>query len=181
MTPEDAAKVLLLVQVFDNRQFDETTARVWADALSGLELDDCLDAVRIYFKHSREWLMPSDLRDQARSVIRGRRERERKESERLAIGAGLPDEDRVIEHVEAVRQAVAEASKLPPEKSPHPPMETPMLRAAKKVKCPWCGAARRSPCRNRWTERTLNFAHELRLMEAGLIAKDEKAYAHAAR
>jgi hypothetical protein len=107
MTPEDAAKVLLLVQVFDNRQFDETTARVWADALSGLELDDCLDAVRIYFKHSREWLMPSDLRDQARSVIRGRRDR--------------------------------------------------------------------------WTERTLNFAHELRLMEAGLIAKDEKAYAHAAR
>jgi hypothetical protein len=29
------------------------TAQVWADALDGLELTDCLDAVRIYYRHSK--------------------------------------------------------------------------------------------------------------------------------
>lgn len=176
MTPDDAAKVLLLVQVYDNRQFDETTARIWADALQGLELTDCLDAVRIYYRHSKDWLMPSDLRQQVRSLLVGRREREN--TERLAIEtSALPSEEHVSEHVERLRALVRGAGKLPPEKSPHPPAEAPDVVAARKVKCPWCGAAPKAPCQNRWTERNLMFVHELRLMEAGVVAKSSSAYA----
>lgn len=182
MTPDDAAKVLLLVQVYDNRTFDETTARVWADALDGLDVGDCLDAVRIYYRHSKEWLMPSDLREQARSVIRGRRERERQESERLAIaGPGRPGSEQVADYVETLHKLIADVAKVPAGKSPHPSMEKSKLRKAKRVACPWCGAAVKVSCVNRWTGRPVTFAHELRMMEAGLIAKDEKAYAHAAK
>lgn len=178
MTPEDAAKLLALVSVYDNRQFDEMTAQVWADALDGLELGDCLDAVRIYYRHSKNWLMPSDLREQARSVFRARKEREWREMERVALDASpLPSEEQVSENVERLKALVRDAGKLPAKKSPHPPIEAPDLAAAKKVKCPWCAAAPKAPCRNRWTERNVSFAHELRLMEAGVIPKDPRAYA----
>lgn len=170
MTPNDAAKILALVQVYDNRNFDEMTAQVWADALDGLELGDCLDAVRIYYRHSKTWLMPSDLREQARSVIRGRRELERQESERLAIEAGNLDPQTVTERMETIKQAIADACKLPTEPSPHPARDTKQDRKARKVACPWCKAPAKSACTNSATGRP-SVTHEARLIEAGILVR----------
>lgn len=170
MTPDDAAKVLALVQVYDNRNFDEMTARVWADALDGLELTDCLDAVRIYYRQTKTWLMPSDLREQARSVIRARRERERQEVERLAIENATTDPEVVAERVETVRKAVAEACKLPAAESPHPKQDTKRDRKARKVACPWCHVPAKAACVNTATGR-VSVTHEARLIEAGLLVR----------
>lgn len=175
MTPADAAKVLLLVQVYDNRQFDETTARVWADALDGLELGDCLDAVRIYYRQTKAWLMPSDLREQARSVIRGRLELERRENERLAIEAANLTPEVIAERADTVRRAAAGACAMPVEESPHPKQDTVVDRKARKVSCPWCKATVGQGCVNTATGKPVQVTHERRLVAAGLIAEPSKA------
>jgi hypothetical protein len=170
MTPADAAKILTLISVFDNRQFDDATARVWADALDGLDLSDCLDAVRVYYRQTKTWLMPSDLRQQARSILMARKELAQAENERLAIDAANTNPQIIAERVELLRQAVANACVVPTEPSPHPKQDTGIQRAAKAHQCPWCQAPVRQPCANTATGQPSHVIHEARLVAAGLTA-----------
>ena len=175
MSPEDAAKVLLLVQVYDNRSFDEYTAKAWADALDSLELGDCLDAVRNYFRRSREWLMPAALRDEARKILRERKEQERRESDRLALEAM----NRMNDYSDRIAELIAladEASKMPAEPSPHPGKpDRPQRREAFKVGCTWCEVGPGTPCRNKATDRPSGVIHETRLIAAGLMPDPNKS------
>jgi hypothetical protein len=166
----EAAQVLTLISVFDNRQFDDATARVWADALDGLELSDCLDAVRIYYRQTKTWLMPSDLRQQARSILMARKELAQQQSERLAIEAANTDPQVITERVELLRQAVAGACTVPAEPSPHPKHDAGRDRKARSVVCPWCAASEKQPCTNTATGQPSQVTHERRLIAAGLIA-----------
>lgn len=164
MTPENAAKILALVSVYDNRNFDEMTAKAWADALDGLELGDCLDAVRLHYRRSRQWLMPADVREHVRSLIRDRA------PSPLAIESANLDPETVSERVEKIRAIAAEACKLPVPESPHPKVETSVVREARKVACPWCGAAAGAPCVNKANDRRLEFVHDKRMAAAGFVA-----------
>lgn len=75
MTPANAAKLLALAAAFDNRTFDETTARAWADALSGLDPDDCATALRQHYRTSDRFVMPAHIRTLVRQLANERTER----------------------------------------------------------------------------------------------------------
>lgn len=167
MKPSDAAQVLTLASVYDNRNFDEPTARVWADALDGLELSDCLDAVRLHYRKSRQWLMPADVRELARSVIRDRQELERKQAERLAVEGGNAAlaERRKAE----ITKVVETVGRMPKEPSPHPKQDDVDTRLAKRHVCPWCKATVGASCTNTATGKPVRVIHEQRLIAAGLV------------
>lgn len=169
MTPSDAAQILTLASVYDNRTFDEATSRVWADALTGLNLADCLDAVRVYYRRSRQWLMPVDVRDLARSMLKDRRELEQQQLDRLAIEQAETDPQVVADRVATIRQTVAAACRVPTE-SPHPKADDARGRQARKVACPWCGAPKGQACTNAATGKRSQVTHEHRLVAAGLLA-----------
>lgn len=175
MNPSEAAQVLTLAAVFDNRTFDAATTRVWADALDGLELRDCLDAVRAHYRHTRQWLMPSDLRDQARSVIRSRREVEQRQIDALALEQGNPDPEVAARRAELIQQTIEASYRMPTEESPHPKTDAVRDRKARAVACPWCHAPERQPCTNTSTGQRAVITHEARLIAAGLIQAPAKA------
>ena len=177
MKPSDAAQVLTLASVFDSRNFDEPTVRVWADALDGLELGDCLDAVRLHYRRSREWIMPLDVREHARTVIRERRELERQQSDRLAIEAANVDPQTVEQRIEEIRQAIANVGQMPAEESPHPVIERSVSKQARKFACPWCKAQVNAACTNTATGKPTETIHEKRLIAAGLLAAPKEAAA----
>lgn len=110
MTPNDAAKLLALIQVYDNRNFDEMTATVWADALDELDPTDCAQAIRRHFRDSKEWLMPCDVRGGVRQLIRERAREAVLERQRRLDGAGTqPGDPATPETIRDYRQQIAEA------------------------------------------------------------------------
>ena len=72
MTPIEAAALLTVAAAFDNRKPNEDAATIWAVALDGLRPIDCKDAIVEYYKHRREWIMPSDIRDGVTQLRRDR-------------------------------------------------------------------------------------------------------------
>jgi len=177
MTPEDAAKVLLMASVYDNRTFDEVTARAWADALDGLELDDCLDAVKVHFRRSREWLMPVTVREIARDLIRQRNEqygREQYEAHLRALEAAPkvePDPEVAAARKAEIARLVEQVGRIPSEPSPHPKTDDELRRKARKHHCPWCKATVGAACTNTATGKPVTVIHEKRLIAAGLLSE----------
>lgn len=76
MTPADAAKLLALAAAFDRRTVGESDAMAWADALDGLRLEDCIQAVKDHYRASDKWVMPSNVREGVRLIRRARLERD---------------------------------------------------------------------------------------------------------
>lgn len=67
MTPSEATVILSAAAAVDNRIITEVTAREWADALKGLELDECLEALRLFRRTATiEYLMPGHIRERVR-------------------------------------------------------------------------------------------------------------------
>lgn len=161
MTPADAAKILTLVSTYDNRTFNELTAAAWADALDGLERDDCVEAVRRYFQQSTEWLMPAKVRELVRPILKARREAEL--AQRIEIESGKPDPETVAARADAIRQTVAAANQLPADESPHPKHDAKLELRARQIPCPWCGAAAGDACTNTATKRRSLTTHAKRL------------------
>lgn len=119
MTPTEAAKVLLLAAAYDNRTFDQLTASAWADALDDLELADCIEGVKRYYRENRAWMMPADIREQVRQLIR-----ERKVAEIRARHAALEAAETVAhgepaspeavrDYREQINEALANIGKMP--------------------------------------------------------------------
>lgn len=158
MSPADAAKVLTLIATYDNRNFDHATATVWSDALTGLEVGDCLDAVRLHFRRSKEWLMPADIRAIARTLIL-----ERRAAETPAIKAEPSDPQADQQRAGRVRELIADLGKPPAEDTPHPPVEAAIAHAAKQHACPWCKAAAGEHCTNAATGRRSQTIHQQRI------------------
>lgn len=61
MNVSDAARLLALAAAFDRRTIGESDAVAWADALDGLTVDECAEAIRDFFRSSNSWLMPSHV------------------------------------------------------------------------------------------------------------------------
>jgi hypothetical protein len=112
MTPADTARVLALVQAFDNRNVDELVIGAWHSTLGDLGFDDCCAAVREYYTRHGAWLMPDTVREGVMRIRRARLD---------AVVEPIPnvDPDRPREFaaaVRATRQAIADGHQPPPER-----------------------------------------------------------------
>ena len=72
MNITDTAKVLAKIQAFNNRTFDKPAVMAWHEVLEDLDLDDSLTAVSTYFRESKEWIMPSDIRAGVKAIRNAR-------------------------------------------------------------------------------------------------------------
>lgn len=68
MNPSDAAELLTLAAAFDRRTIGKADAIAWADALTGLDPNDCAEAIRAHFRDSTDYLMPAHVRRGVRKI-----------------------------------------------------------------------------------------------------------------
>ncbi len=62
MTPKETLQLLRTVAAIDHRTVGETDVTLWHAMLGDIALNDAQAAVIAYFRDSREWLMPADVR-----------------------------------------------------------------------------------------------------------------------
>ena len=73
MRQSEALVLLAKAATFDNRKnLDDDTALSWAQALDGIRLIDAMDAVVEHYSHTREFIMPADIRAGARKMRQAR-------------------------------------------------------------------------------------------------------------
>lgn len=93
LTTAEAAAVLAAAQRFDNRQWDDDTARAWALASTAeVHLMGALEAVVAHYSRTPAWIMPSHINDHARAQAAARRDR--------IHTAGLVDYPRDLTHTQ---------------------------------------------------------------------------------
>lgn len=68
MTPAEAALVLAKAASFDNRTVGREDSKSWAEALHGLDLQRCMDAVIKHYSESTDRIMPAHVRRLARTT-----------------------------------------------------------------------------------------------------------------
>jgi hypothetical protein len=67
MNPSEATVLLSAAAAIDNRKVNEITSREWARALDGLQLEECLTALRQFRRQATsEYLMPGHIRERVR-------------------------------------------------------------------------------------------------------------------
>jgi hypothetical protein len=96
--PSAAARILTLCAVYDRRTIGEADARAWGDVLGPVRFEDAAVAVRQHYAVSREWIMPSEVKEGVRHL----------RAERLArITDQVPaaDPDDVAGYLHDLRQA----------------------------------------------------------------------------
>jgi len=62
MKPSEAALVLAAAARYDRRTTGALEAQAWAEALTGLDVRACVDAVTGHYSASTDWLMPAHVR-----------------------------------------------------------------------------------------------------------------------
>jgi hypothetical protein len=62
VTLKETLQLLRIVAAIDHRTVGETDVTLWHAMLGDIGLDDAQAAVIAYFRESREWLMPADVR-----------------------------------------------------------------------------------------------------------------------
>ena len=69
MKTTEAATLLTLVAAYDpRREVDESVARVWADALDGIDVRDAVQAVKAHYLDSAHPVMIADVRRRVTAV-----------------------------------------------------------------------------------------------------------------
>lgn len=84
MNRPEAARLLTIITAYDRRTLGDTDVYAWQRALDDLPLADAEEAVHEHYRESKEWLMPSDVRNGVIRIQRARRGRIRV-AENLAI------------------------------------------------------------------------------------------------
>lgn len=87
MTPGDTARLLALVQAFDNRKVDELVVAAWQPLLAITAFDDACDAVREHYARTSDWIMPADVLAGVKRIRADRLDRAP-----LAVPAADPDD-----------------------------------------------------------------------------------------
>ena len=62
MTPEETGKLLATCAAYDRRTVGEMDVIAWFKALGDLPYDVCDAAAVAHYRHSRDWIMPADIR-----------------------------------------------------------------------------------------------------------------------
>lgn len=72
MNEPEAFQLLTLASVRDGRQVTKAHAQVWADDLRDVHYDEAVDAARLHYRESTDWMMPAHVRTNVRRVRRDR-------------------------------------------------------------------------------------------------------------
>jgi hypothetical protein len=162
VTPAETARLLVLVTGYDQRQFDEVSARAWSTTLFEHTFDDAVAAVHRHYRHSSKWAMPADIRLLAGSIVADRINSQRAREPKALEPADMSGAARARQIIEQL----AEQRRIPVAESPHPKQDVELQRRARRVRCPWCKANPGEQCVNQGTRRPAVFVHEARLTEA---------------
>lgn len=68
MDAVEAAALLTLASLRDNRKVTEETAMAWAEDLSDIDFDDAKAALSRHFGHSTEYLMAGHIRECVKAI-----------------------------------------------------------------------------------------------------------------
>lgn len=68
MNQQEAFQLLSLASARDGRPVDAATALVWADDLERVAYHEAVDAVKLHFRESTEWLRPAHVIANVRRV-----------------------------------------------------------------------------------------------------------------
>lgn len=92
MTKSQVVALLAYITAYDRRTTSEIDDEMWNRNAGDLDFEDAKDAVDEYFRNSKEWLMPVDVR---RGVAAIRERRARRNGAPVGAGgtAEIPDAD----------------------------------------------------------------------------------------
>jgi hypothetical protein len=76
MTSDEVWDLLELIASIDRRKLGLTDRQVWEGLIGDLPAADAQAAVIAYYRESREWIMPADVRTRVKAMRRDRLERE---------------------------------------------------------------------------------------------------------
>lgn len=62
MNIQETTELLTRIQIIDNRRVEEATVLAWFELVEDLALDAALEAVRLHFRESTEYLKPAHIR-----------------------------------------------------------------------------------------------------------------------
>lgn len=62
MNIAETTELLTRVQIIDNRRVEEATVLAWFELVDDLDFDQALEAVRLHFRESTEYLKPVHVR-----------------------------------------------------------------------------------------------------------------------
>lgn len=68
MNRDEVVDLLTLIAARDRRTVGHTDVAVWLEDVGDLTFEDARVAVARYFRESREWLMPADIRRLVRAI-----------------------------------------------------------------------------------------------------------------
>lgn len=66
MKPSEVAELLTFAAAFDRRTVGKADALAWHTVLGDLDLEQARQAVADHYANSRDWIMPSDIRQRVR-------------------------------------------------------------------------------------------------------------------
>lgn len=76
MTSDEVWDLLELISSIDRRKVGLTDRQTWEGLVGDLSAADAQAAVIAYYRESREWIMPADVRARAKAMRRDRLDRE---------------------------------------------------------------------------------------------------------
>lgn len=68
VTAPEAAALLAIASSFDNRAQNSSATRAWSEALADVDFEDAQTAIVNHYATTREWVMPSDIRNGVRAI-----------------------------------------------------------------------------------------------------------------
>lgn len=160
MRRREAAQLLALAAAYDRRTTCEVDDEAWADALGGLTVEECAEAIRAHYREAESWLMPSQIRRRVLEQRAARRQAEREAATKreLAEAAGFDREASQRAFAEFMAPVLAKIGRRTAE------VEA-AERRARTVRCPYCQAAAGSPCQTAGKPRDV--AHPTRYDNTG--------------
>lgn len=81
MNEPEAFQLLTLASARDGRKVSPSVAKVWAGDLSDIDLDEAVEAARMHYRESTEWLMPRHVIACTRRVREARAREQRRTRE----------------------------------------------------------------------------------------------------
>jgi hypothetical protein len=156
---EEAAKLLALIALGDNRQTTTELAAYWHGLLQDIRLDDATQAVAIHRRESTEWLQPSHII----RIVRAERAKRIDAANIIYEPIGEETARDCLARIAAITRAAGDG-RLDPRRigrllEPGPSTPTvpneieaaiearKAIRSALTVHCPFCHAAPRSACK----------------------------------
>lgn len=92
MNLEQTAQLLIIIGTFDNRTVSAENITAYHEVLNDIQYEDALEAVKMHFKISNEWIMPSHIRAHVKAIRNDRAMRE------LPIIENTPSEQPTCKH-----------------------------------------------------------------------------------